>query len=240
MIIGAGGIGTWMSLFLTQIGVGKITLIDNDSIEDTNLARQVLFDENDIGKNKIDVLKKKLSFINSNVEIQTIKDIISKDNIILDEIKSSIDLVINCADNPNISTTSSWINEYCYPKNIVFLVGGGYTSHSSKIGTLIIPGETPCWECYIESTSEQFEYSEEKIIIKAAQKYKGTSNISCALTASIQTLDILKYLSGNISPYTKSLTADLDLKTLDLHYHYFTKKYKCRFCDKEDTHVKEI
>lgn len=52
MIIGAGGIGTWMSLFLTQIGVGKITLIDNDSIEDTNLARQVLFDENDIGKIK--------------------------------------------------------------------------------------------------------------------------------------------------------------------------------------------
>lgn len=235
VIVGTGGIGTWISLFLAQLGVSNLTLIDDDKVEISNIPRQVLFDETDIGEYKVSVLKEKLMKINRNMEIKIIKEKFIENKLIFDKIPD-ISLVINCADFPTVAETSKWINSYCYPKGIPFLVGGGYSFHSSKIGTLIIPDQTPCWNCYISSTEKEFyvKNNEESIIVSPKERYKGTINISCVFTAAIQTLDIIKYISGVGKTYTHSMTADLNLENFELHYHYFKKQHTCNYCGIEE------
>lgn len=231
VIVGTGGIGTWTSLFLTQIGVKKITLIDDDIVNISNIPRQVLFNFKDIGKKKVLVLKERLSLINNDVEIDTLSFKITEDDIILDKI-NNFDLVINCADSPNVSTTSKWINNYCYPRNIPFTVGGGYSIHSSKIGTTIIPRKTPCWECYIKDTENTFYDVEREILVPAYRDFKGALNIACVLTSAIQTLDIIRYISDN-DPFFKSSTGEWDLRSLDFHYYYFKKQPNCAICNQK-------
>lgn len=72
-IIGCGGIGSHISYLLTTAGIGKITLVDNDIIEVSNLNRQFLFTEQDIGKKKTKILSRELKKRNSLIEINTIE-----------------------------------------------------------------------------------------------------------------------------------------------------------------------
>ncbi|MFX1408347.1 MAG: ThiF family adenylyltransferase, partial [Promethearchaeota archaeon] len=72
--IGAGGLGSPCSIYLTVAGIKKLTIIDNDILEISNLQRQILYNETQVGKNKADLTKEVLSNLNSEVQIITYKD----------------------------------------------------------------------------------------------------------------------------------------------------------------------
>ena len=97
LIMGIGGIGTIASLYLVISGVGKIILCDYDTIEISNLPRQVLFQENNINQNKATVAKEKLHHFNPNVVIESIDKKLN--NAELDQIISEVNIVIDCTDN---------------------------------------------------------------------------------------------------------------------------------------------
>ncbi|MEX5938100.1 HesA/MoeB/ThiF family protein [Mammaliicoccus sciuri] len=225
VIVGAGGLGTWMSLYLTQLGFKKLTIIDKDKIELSNLSRQVLFDTSDIGMFKVEVLKKKLEVINTDVTISIKKKYLDKDCKILKEIfeKEHFDMIVNCADEPSVVEISRWIDNYCQNNNIPFLVGGGYAGHASKLGTIIIPGKTPTWLDYISMT-EKIKINEGyKLLKEASNKSKGVINLTASLTAIIQTMDIIKYFSNIKDPLMSSRTAELKIDNLEIDYTYFER-----------------
>lgn len=101
LILGCGGIGTHMAWHMATLGVSKITLVDFDTVEISNLNRQLLFDANDAGKTKTDVLKVKLEAINKDVVIETIHAKISSEHE-LEQICLSDDysLIIKALDSP--------------------------------------------------------------------------------------------------------------------------------------------
>jgi molybdopterin-synthase adenylyltransferase len=109
-IVGVGALGTNSAELLARAGVGKIILIDEDIIEQSNLQRQTLFDEEDVGKSKVEVARTKLEKINSLVDIEIYKKTINKNNI--DLLKKS-DLVLDCTDNLE---TRFLINKFCQQK----------------------------------------------------------------------------------------------------------------------------
>ena len=97
LIVGVGGLGCSASQFLVSAGVGKITLIDHDLINESNLQRQVLFNERDCGKRKAIIAQERLRSLNSDVEIHAISERFSTANA--EELVQQHDIILDCSDN---------------------------------------------------------------------------------------------------------------------------------------------
>lgn len=97
LVVGAGGLGAPVLLYLVAAGVGKIGIIDNDAVDFSNLHRQVLFSTDDIGRSKVETAKKKLNALNPNCEITTYKEFLSSDNAI--QIAENYDVIVDGTDN---------------------------------------------------------------------------------------------------------------------------------------------
>ena len=97
VIIGAGGLGSRAALYLTAAGVGTIGVVDMDTVEESNLQRQILHSTETIGKNKVDSAEKTLSTLNPDVNIITYNTRLNKDNAI--EIIENYDVVVDGTDN---------------------------------------------------------------------------------------------------------------------------------------------
>lgn len=97
LIIGAGGLGTNFANHFVRAGVGKITIVDNDKVELSNLQRQLFYDERDIGKFKAQVLVEKLKLVNSEIRINGLVARLDRSNI--DELLCGVDIVMDATDN---------------------------------------------------------------------------------------------------------------------------------------------
>lgn len=142
-ILGCGGIGSTIAYYLASSGVGHLTLIDDDIIELSNLTRQVLYTEADIGKAKTKILKRELLKRNHNIKIN-IQNIQITSFANMAKLKQS-DLFIISADKP--FGLMNWINEYCV-KNQQAYLNIGYINDISVIGPFYIPKKTACLACH--------------------------------------------------------------------------------------------
>ena len=107
LIIGAGGLGCPLILYLANSGVGNIGIVDNDKIEISNLNRQVLFTEDDIGKYKVSQAKKLLKEL-TKINVKIFKERLNKKNI--KRIFNKFDIICDGTDN---FETRFLINDYC-------------------------------------------------------------------------------------------------------------------------------
>lgn len=151
LVIGAGGLGSAAAPYLAAAGVGHITLIDHDTVELTNLQRQIMHIESSIGKSKVASGKAFLQHINSSIQIETIEAKAS--NSLLDELLPSVDVVLDCTDN---FATRHLINAACV-KNQTPLVSGSALKFDGQV-SVFDPrnSKSPCYAC-IFSPDEQFE-----------------------------------------------------------------------------------
>ena len=97
VIIGAGGLGSPAALYLAAAGVGTIGVVDMDTVEESNLQRQILHSTETIGKNKVDSAEKTLSALNPDVNVITYNTLLNKDNAI--DIIENYDVVVDGTDN---------------------------------------------------------------------------------------------------------------------------------------------
>lgn len=117
LVIGAGGLGTIVSSYLSSMGIGKIGICDFDLIEDSNLHRQFVYSHNDIGNRKAIVLTNILKQNNPQIEIEPITDKFNKKN---KQIINDYQIICDCTDN--IETRMS-INEVCQQNHIPLVYG---------------------------------------------------------------------------------------------------------------------
>lgn len=139
-IAGAGGLGSPVSIYLAAAGVGKIRIVDYEKVELSNLNRQILHWDRDVGKKKIDSASEKLQRLNQNVQLEGIREKITEDNIL--QLVADCDLIVDAMDN---FPTRYLLNRAALTKNIPFLHGAVYGFEGRA--TTIIPGRTPCLRC---------------------------------------------------------------------------------------------
>jgi len=151
LVIGAGGLGSAAAPYLAAAGVGKITLVDHDQVELTNLQRQIMHTQESIGQNKAASGKSFLQRLNPGVVVDTIEA--KADDSLLDQLLPTVNIVLECTDN---FATRHMINRLCV-KHQVPLVSGSALRFDGQISVFDSRNKTsPCYAC-IFSPEEQFE-----------------------------------------------------------------------------------
>lgn len=174
VIVGMGGLGCASATYLTAAGVGHITIVDFDAVELPDLNRQILYWEEDVGKNKVTVAKRKLSRLNPTVEITPIFAKITEQNV--HSLINGAQVVVDGLDN---SATRLVVNSACVKQKMPYIYGG--VSRLRGMITTIIPGQTPCLACLSPEGTGGL----------------GVLGVTPAIIANLQSLETIKLLIGH-------------------------------------------
>lgn len=144
VLLGLGGVGSHILHSLAALGVETFRIIDFDKVELSNLNRQILYNESDVGKLKTRVAKKRLLQFSPHANIKIFNEKISCiENI--ERMVDGQDIVISAADQPR-DKIIDWVNAACIKKNVPFLCGA--LDSKWAIYYTVIPGKTGCIECW--------------------------------------------------------------------------------------------
>jgi molybdopterin/thiamine biosynthesis adenylyltransferase len=151
LVIGAGGLGSAAAPYLAAAGIGKITLVDHDVVELTNLQRQVIHTEQMIGKSKVVSGQQFLGQLNSSIQVDIVQEKATTN--LLAKLLPTVDVVLDCTDNFN---TRQLINDACVQYQTP-LVSGSALRFDGQVSVFDPRAKTsPCYAC-IFSPEEEFE-----------------------------------------------------------------------------------
>ena len=230
LILGLGGVGTWVVEMLARLGVKKLVIIDPDVVEISNIQRQAIFCLNDIGRKKIDVVSEYCLSVSKEIEIVAFSEHISTAKSLVCKIKD-VDLVINCADKPDVDITNAIVTRACFKKSTPHILCGGYDGHSSFLGQTVIPHKTSCWFCYADSgiyedMLDGFEITERK----NGNLVGGTICPIGVQIASFQVQEAVRLLTGCSEPVMINRKAEVDFQNLSYSFTEIPKLIDCKIC----------
>lgn len=134
--------GSPFSLYLTAAGINELTIIDNDVLDITNLQRQILYNEKQIGKDKVESVKEVLSNLNSEVKVNTYKDYIDENSIKKYLKGTNYDFIVDCSDN---FRTKFLVNKIAVENDLRCVIAGIKDFYGQII--TINPRKTACYQC---------------------------------------------------------------------------------------------
>jgi len=143
LIIGMGGLGCPVALYLSNLGVSQIGIADHDKVDFSNLNRQILFNPKDVGKSKVIQAKVFLQKINKKIKINVYKIKITKNNI--QNILNKYDIICDCSDN---FTTRYLLNDFCL-KNKKILISAAISKFEAHIFNFNFSKNIPCYRCFM-------------------------------------------------------------------------------------------
>ncbi|MBJ6723640.1 HesA/MoeB/ThiF family protein [Geomesophilobacter sediminis] len=219
LIIGAGGLGSPIALYLAAAGVGTIGIADADDVDVTNLQRQVIHFTPDVGKPKVISAKEKMQAINPDVEVRTYQEWVSAANIA--DMIADYDFVIDGTDN---FAAKFLINDAC-------VLGGKPYSHGGILQfdgqtMTVAPGQSPCYRCI-------FPEPPPKDAIPSCSQ-AGVIGVLPGVLGTIQATEAIKYLLGQGDLLTGRL---LTYSALRMRFREipFRKNPKCPICGEHPT-----
>lgn len=209
IVVGLGGLGSPASIYIACAGVGRITIVDSDQVELSNLNRQILHFEEDIGTKKTESAENKLQRLNPSVRVTPIFERITSDNAL--EIIGDSDIVVDAMDN---FEGRFIVNAACVAKGIPMIHGGIH----GLIGaiTTIIPGETPCLACIFPLFTQQ----RGKIPV---------FGVTPGVLATLQATEVIKYLAG----FGELLTSKMlyvNVETMEFNTINLVRQLECQVC----------
>lgn len=210
LILGAGGLGSPAALYLASAGVGRITLVDDDTVDLTNLQRQIAHTEARIGQRKVDSAREAMRQINPSIEV----DVIARraDAALLDDLVSAADVALDCSDN---FATRQALNRACVARGVP-LVSGAAIRFAGQVSVFDTrrdaKGERgPCYACLFPPDAPVEE-------VQCATM--GVLAPLVGLVGSLQAVEALKILSQTGKTLRGKLllidALDTDFQTINL------------------------
>jgi molybdopterin/thiamine biosynthesis adenylyltransferase len=168
LIVGMGGLGCPVALYLSNLGIKNIGIIDHDKVDFSNLNRQILFNIKDIGKFKVTQAKKFLQKVNNKIKINTYKIRIIERNI--QNILNKYDIVCDCSDN---FTTRYLINDFCL-KNKKILISTAINKFEAHVFNFNFSKKIPCYRCFMPEIPAQEDKCDAEGILPTVAGIAGT------------------------------------------------------------------
>lgn len=236
LIVGLGGAGTNFVLNMASWGVKRIIGIDYDTVELSNLNRQLIFRESDIGKKKTLCTKHYLKNINSKIEFIGIDKLVDSYEFVKKIIKKyNCDYVLCSADTPPIKILE-WCNKASQETKIPF----SYTGMGEYITTFetIIPGETSCYNCYENYIKETPAFEKYQKLMSGNY---GAQNdcifANSSLAAAYLTFDVIKLLGKlpNCNIMSLGKRVNIDHITNKITIKEINMSSNCKYCHANKT-----
>jgi len=221
LCIGAGGLGSPALMYLAAAGVGTIGIVDFDTVDETNLHRQVLFGQSDIGKKKVNVAKSKIEESNPLVSVTTYPVRINPSNVL--EIMAGYDIVIDATDN---FATRYLINDAAVLLNKPYVWGS--VNRFDGQAAVFWSSLGPCYRCLHP------EPPAPGTVQNCADA--GVLGVLCASIASIQVNEVIKAITGigelQIGKLMIYEALEAEHSKIDIH-----KNPQCVICGENPTQV---
>lgn len=212
LCIGAGGIGATLLPYLAGAGVGTIGIIDGDFIDESNLHRQILYQEKDVGQAKAVVAKMRLNTLNSEIKVQAYDFRLTAHNA--EEIITQYDLVADCSDN---FYTRYLVHDTCYrlEKPYVYASAYQFQGHCS----LFYGQQNPCLHCLFPVIPDT----------TANCQNGGVIGTLPGLLGIVQATEIIKWITGSGTSLLNRLLC-INLLAMEIKNINLSKNMECSFC----------
>tara|TARA_B100000700_G_scaffold127891_1_gene143132 strand:- start:711 stop:1469 length:759 start_codon:yes stop_codon:yes gene_type:complete len=218
LIIGAGGLGSPIAIYLAALGIGQIGVIDKDKVEMSNLNRQIIFENKDIKKKKSVIAALKIKKINPDTKVNHYYKKLDKKNI--HKIAKKYDLLIDGSDN---FRTRFLINDYCL-ENKKILISGAISKFEGQVYTFNFNNKnSPCLRCFIPTMPQNLDLDN--------CEYEGVMGPLAGLVGSIQANEVVKEIL-NIGDSLCGKILIIDILNLSFRKVGLSKRSDCN-CNNE-------
>lgn len=213
LIVGMGGLGSPVAMYLASAGVGHLILADFDMVELSNLQRQIIHGTDDIGRNKVDSAYDRLRQLNPDISITRFKQVLDDDT--LADLVPQVDLVVDGCDNFD---TRFAVNRACV-KFHKPLVSGAAIRFEGQVSVFPNNGDGPCYHClYKEGGEEEMRCSENGVLAPLT-----------GLIGSLQAIEAIKVLT-NVGETLAGRLLVIDALTMEMRTLKLKKDPACGVC----------
>jgi len=212
-VVGVGGLGNPITTRLAAMGVGKIRIVDRDVIELSNLHRQTMFNEDDVGQVKVEIAAKKLRKLNPDIIIEELP--VSVNDFTAFDVVDGCDVVIDALDSVNARYS---LNKACIEKKIPFVTGAavGVTGQSFTI----LPNESACYYCLFPALDEDS---------MPTCSIEGVHPSILSIIGGIEVSEAVKIITGK-EPSLKDKVLHVDLENLIFNFTKVARVQECSVC----------
>jgi len=212
-VVGVGGLGNPIVTRLTAMGVGKIRIVDRDVIELSNLHRQTMFNEDDVGQVKVETAAKKLRKLNADIVIEELP--ISINDYTALEVVDGCDVVVDALDSVNARYS---LNKACIEKKIPFVTGAavGVTGQCFTI----LPNQSACYHCLFPALDEDS---------MPTCSIEGVHPSILSIVGGIEVSEAVKVIMGK-EPSLKDKVLHVDLENLVFNFTKVSRVQECSVC----------
>ncbi|MEL4282891.1 MULTISPECIES: molybdopterin-synthase adenylyltransferase MoeB [Shewanella] len=213
LMIGAGGLGCAAGQYLTVAGIGELTLVDFDTVELSNLQRQVLHQDATIGQPKVESAKQSLNRLNPHVKINTINAVLDDHEI--DALVASHSIVVDCTDNVSVREQ---LNQSCF-KHKIPLVSAAAIRMEGMVTVFDYQGQTPCYHCFSSLFGEQQLSCVESGILAPV----------VGMVGCLQAVEAIKVIAGMGKTLAGRILM-IDAMTMEFREMKLPKQPHCKIC----------
>ncbi len=231
LILGVGGVGSWVATQLCQSGFERFILVDDDEIELSNLNRS-LYSKPDVGRGKIDALAERMRALSPKICVRGEKERLvdaSRLAELFPELQGS-GIVVNCADAPSVDATSSIVDKVCKSTATPYVIAGGYNLHLSLIGMTVLPGKTACYHCG-RLTLEEQQGDDLVDMRKLHRPWRNIGNLAplAAITASFAANEVIRLAISDdrIPPAMINRRGEFNFLTGEMHFVNLPPRREC-------------
>lgn len=215
LIVGLGGLGSPVALYLAAAGVGELWLADHDAVDLSNLQRQIVHGENAIGRAKVASAAAAVRALNSQIKVNTIEQKIQGD--LLDDSVAAVDLVVDCSDN---FRTRFALNAACWKNKKPLVSGAAIRSEGQLLAIDPRRADSPCYRCLYDDAVQDEQLS-------CAQN--GVLAPLVGVIGTLQALEAIKLLANYGAPAVGKLLI-FDAKTLEWRSLILPRAKNCPVC----------
>jgi bacteriocin biosynthesis cyclodehydratase domain-containing protein len=228
LVLGVGGLGSWAAISLACCGVGELTLVDGDSVELSNLNRQLLYTEDDIGRPKATAAAAAIERFNPGVAVVPVVRTLATPEAIAAAVRGS-SLVVDAADRP-AHDIERWVNAACFEHGVPYITMSHFPPFA-RVGPLYVPGETGCFNCQERAYRRSYELYDHIVDQRRdSPSPAATLGPVCAFVGGQVALEVVHHLTGLCPPASKGSVRLFDTRTLTVSDEPVPRDPRCEVC----------